>query len=482
MNHLNALSNRVEYSGVEVTVIEASGAFQDRNVCIVGLGYVGLTLAAVMTSVGFRVTGIEIREEVLEGLRNNKSHFHEPGLEQMLVRATSEGSVEWHHEIPENCDASVYIITVGTPLGQDGRVHMDTIERVTREIAACAKPGSLVIMRSTVMVGTTTNLVLPILRAANKNLSVAFCPERTVEGQALSELRQLPQIVGVPDLNTAIRATQIFQFLTSTVVRVSNYETAEMIKLIDNSQRDVLFAFANEVASLCDALGISADEVIRSGKLGYARHLVPLPGPVGGPCLSKDTYILAEGLAKFGGVPEIALTSRRTNERQLDNVGETLRRWTAEFPGFAKTPIISLLGLAFKGRPATDDLRGTTAKQVLAGLRKAFPGAQFRGYDAVCAPKQIAEFGVEPAETLEAAFTGASLVVILNNHPVFENMPLSQLAALMQGPGFVYDLWHNFKERELSLPASIGYASIGSHGLARFPAVAARLSVREKAV
>ena len=422
-----------------------------------------------MASVGFRAMGIEIRPSVLEMLRSGRSHFHEPGLNEMLAQGMKDELLEWHHEIPKGCEASVYIITVGTPLDEDGKVRLDMIERVTREIAGRAKSGSLVILRSTVMIGTTRNLVLPILEETGAGLQLAFCPERTIEGQALRELRELPQIVGASDLQTITRATQIFQFLTSTIVRVGSFETAEMIKLIDNVQRDVLFALANEVSLMCDAIGISADEVVRSGKLGYVRHVVPLPGPVGGPCLSKDSYILAQGVAKAGVVPEIALASRKLNEQQLRGVAETLRSWTDRFTGFPMKPVITLLGIAFKGRPATDDIRGTTAKPILDALREVYPTAEFRGFDAVVPAHDIAGFGIAPVQSLEDGFRGANLVLILNNHPVFETLPLSHLARLMGAPGIIYDLWHHYKAQELRLPPEISYAALGSHSTARMP-------------
>ena len=103
-----------------------------------------------------------------------------------------------------------------------------------------------------------------------------------------------------------MRAAAVFQFLTPTVVRVSEPETAEMIKMIDNTHRDVSFAFSNEIARACDAAGVSAVDVIRAGKLGYPRTNLYMPGPVGGPCLSKDPHILSEGLRKFGVDLEIA--------------------------------------------------------------------------------------------------------------------------------------------------------------------------------
>jgi UDP-N-acetyl-D-mannosaminuronic acid dehydrogenase len=450
-------------------LVKVGSSFGDRKVCILGLGYVGLTLAAVMADVGFSVTGVEIRPEVLEFLREGKASFHEPGLEKMLHQGAEDGLLSWQQYIPDGCDATVYIITVGTPLDQNGKVRLDMIERVAREIAAKAKPGSLLIMRSTVMIGTTSRMIMPILEEAGKNLSVAFCPERTVEGQALRELRQLPQIVGAVDPETVMRASQIFQFLTPTVVRVGSYEAAEMIKLVDNSQRDMMFGFANEIAAMCDAIGISADEVIRSGRLGYARHAVPLPGPVGGPCLSKDPYILEQSMARFGARPAITVTARKTNERQLTDIAQVLRNWTDGLKGFPRKPVISLLGLAFKGRPATDDLRGTTATPIFEALKAAYPDAEFRGFDAVATPEQIRKFGVAPVTRIEDAFEGASLALILNNHPIFEVLALPQLARSMTRPGIIYDLWHHFDASELRLPAGVGYAALGSHGLAKLP-------------
>jgi UDP-N-acetyl-D-mannosaminuronic acid dehydrogenase len=177
-------------------------------------------------------------------------------------------------------------------------------------------------------------------------------------------------------------------------------------------------------------------------------------------------------MAKFGAMPEITLKARQTNEKQLADVAASLRLWTDKLPGFPAKPVIALLGLAFKGRPATDDLRGTTASAVFEGLKKAYPQADFQGYDAVVGADQIAGFGVKPAATLEQAFSGASLALILNNHPVFETMAIAQLARQMKAPAIIYDLWHHFEASELRLPAGIGYAALGSHGVAKLPASA----------
>jgi nucleotide sugar dehydrogenase len=249
---------------------------------------------------------------------------------------------------------------------------------------------------------------------------------------------------------------------------VSDLETAEMIKLIDNAQRDVAFAYANEVALSCDAVGISAAEVIRAGKLGYPRTNLPMPGPVGGPCLEKDSHILAEGLRELGVEPEITMTSRRLNERQPQIVVDHLAK-TMATAGAPEAPVITLLGIAFKGQPATDDLRGTMARPVLNALKKRFAKAHWRGYDPVVSAEDITEFGLAPCATLSEALQGAHLALILNNHPVFGAMAIDDLAVGMARPGLIYDFWNFFRAQDLHLPKGVGYMALGSHGRAILP-------------
>ncbi len=440
--------------------------FRDRSVCVVGLGYVGLTLAVAMADAGFSVTGAEIREDVLAMLARGEPHFHEPGLAEKLRRAIASGRLRCVRHVPRDYEGSAFIITVGTPLGPSGRARLDMIENVSREVASRLKKGDLVIMRSTVKLGTTRKIVMPILDAAGVTYELAFCPERTLEGRALVELRQLPQIVGGMTASASVRAAQIFQFLTPTVVKVSDVETAEMIKLVDNAQRDVMFAYANEIARACDAVGISAAEVIKAGKLGYPRTNLAMPGPVGGPCLEKDPHIFSEGLRDLGVEPDITMAARRVNERQPQEVVAHVAR-TLQGLGAPAAPVIALLGLAFKGEPATDDLRGTMARPVYEALRRKFPDAVYRGFDAVVSHKDVQAFGLLPCASLPAALEGAHLAVIMNNHPVFPAMPLPELARSMARPALVYDFWNCFDAQELPLPDGVMYMALGSHGRAQ---------------
>jgi nucleotide sugar dehydrogenase len=417
-----------------------------------------------MADVGFRVLGLEIRDDVLNGLERGEPHFFEPGLKDMLQRLVKQGRLKFAKHLPDQCDATVFIITVGTPLDDHGRARLDIVANVAGEVAAHLKPNDLVVMRSTLKLGVTRNAVMPLLDQRGLPYDLAFCPERTLEGQALAELRYLPQIVGSSTLTAGVRAAQLFQFVTPTTVRVSGLETAEMIKLVDNAQRDVFFAFSNEIARLCDETGVEVAEVVKAGKLGYPRTNLPMPGPVGGPCLSKDPYILAESFESSPIYPDIVVTSRRTNEKVLGEAVDRLKRLAIRLPGFPEAPTVSLLGLAFKGRPATDDLRGTTARPILDALLKAFPSGRFRGWDAVVGPDAVKAFGLEPASSLEDAMQMAHLAVIANNHPAFAAMNITALAGDMARPGIIYDFWNNFDGSDLNLPAGVFYASLGGGG------------------
>jgi UDP-N-acetyl-D-mannosaminuronic acid dehydrogenase len=321
-----------------------------------------------------------------------------------------------------------------------------------------------VILRSTVKVGTTRNVVSPVLAATGKRFEIAMCPERTLEGKALQELRELPQIVGADDPAVADRAAAVFRKLTNTIVLVSDLETAEIVKLVGNTFRDVQFAFANEVARLCDAFGVSAHEVISSGKLGYTRTNIPLPGLVGGPCLEKDPHILLESARTRGIHLEITSAGRRVNERQPE---ETVRFISSEINRreLAAPLRISVLGMAFKGTPETSDLRGSMSIKVLDALKKAHPDAEIGLYDPVTSQSVLAaEFPDEHTfGRFGEAVSGASVVVIGNNHPSLGTISPRMISEFMGPNGFVFDYWNHFSH----LPSSeLGdsYFAVGKSG------------------
>lgn len=434
------------------------------EVGVVGLGYVGLTLATALAETGVKVLGVEKRADVVELLRDGKPHFAELGLDQVLVSVLASGNLVVSASFPQNTSCEIYIISVGTPLDEQGNTRLDFLENATQEVAANMHEDALVILRSTVRVGTARNVVTPILQASGKSFSVAMCPERTLEGQAMSELRELPQIIGADDRSVRDRAAMLFGKLTKTTIQVSSLETAEIIKLVDNKYRDIQFAFANEVARACEPYGVSAYEVIQSGKLGYRRTNVPLPGLVGGPCLSKDPHIFAQSLQEHGVNLALSLAGRQVNEGQP---AETVAFVSSEMyrRGMPEDAKIAILGMAFKGVPETDDLRGSMALKVIEAVRLARPAATLHLFDPVIGVEMLdnafpdhSSFGC-----VESAINGASVAIITNNHPSFGKILPSSLYESMADGAFIYDYWNHFSGLHPSETAEIYYA-VGNRG------------------
>jgi nucleotide sugar dehydrogenase len=438
--------------------------FEDRQVVVLGLGYVGLTLGAYLSELGFQVHGVEIRDLVLESLKEKKAFFWEPKLDDLLARNIDRGTFTFSKQIPESSNQRVFIITVGTPIDGAKKAIVDSIVNVSKQVASAMNNGDMVILRSTVKLNTTRSIVAPILEESGKNFDLAFCPERTLEGAALTELGSLPQIVGASSYEARLRASNFFQQVTPNVVNVSNIETAEMIKLVDNMQRDVFFAVSNEVAHLCNSQPIRASEVISAGKLGYKRTNLATPGPVGGPCLEKDSYLLSESVASFGGVARIAMAARQANENVVFEASTFISAWVNEHT-VQTNKKVAVLGMAFKGVPETNDLRGSPALALMNSLEKEVTNGDIYCWDPVIPGSELTSYGYKSGATLNEVLQGACAVILVNNHPELDNLDLVALSESSVGPMLIYDFWGR-NDHNLSLAGNNHYHSWGNHSKA----------------
>lgn len=433
------------------------------EVCIIGLGYVGLTLAVAMANAGFRVKGVEKVASIRKTITKGKAHFWEAGLDEPLADHVSSGKMSCSSDVASAADARVFIITVGTPLGKDGAVNLKPLKNVLADVANVLKNGDLVVLRSTVKPGTSRAIAKRALDASGKDYDLAFCPERTLEGKALKELSSLPQIAGGLTPRAVEHAARIFSAFSPSIIRMESLEAAEIVKLINNTHRDLMFAFANEIAEMCDATGVASTQVIRAACENYPRSVIPQPGPVGGPCLEKDPHILSEGLREVGYTPHISNAGRKLNEELPRNSVMRIGKLLAEIGApDLKAGKISILGLAFKGVPETNDLRGTMAAHILTAAKARWPTARYAAFDPVVDHSEFSEFQVDVAKILEDAFDGASLVLIQNNHRLFSQMPLAALAARMAKPALIYDYWNLFDARSVALPSGRYYAGLGT--------------------
>lgn len=436
----------------------------NKNICVLGLGYVGLTLSVTLASLGFNVYGVEIRKKVIKDLKKKKSHFYEPGLSKTLKKVIKNKKFQFFNKIPKYWNGDTFIITVGTPLDSKGYSRTDLIENVSHEVSAFLKINDLVILRSTVKVGTSRNIVAKILKKKINNFDIAFCPERTQEGKALIEVRNIPQIIGGINKSSAYRAKKIFKKITKDVLITSSLETAEMIKLVDNTQRDVYFSYANEIAQICDVLNINAMEVIEKGKYHYSRTNLAKPGPVGGPCLIKDTYILKESLHRQKYLPTIALAARKINENLPEEIVKQLKNKFFK-KNNRKVKRIGLLGLAFKGDPPTDDIRDSISLKFHNQVKKFFPDTKVVIYDKLVKKNDFKKYKIKRTKTLEGCFLNSDLVLILNNHQIFKKMKLSVLSNKMNDSGIIYDCWNLFDRTILKLRKDIEYLGFGNSNI-----------------
>jgi UDP-N-acetyl-D-mannosaminuronic acid dehydrogenase len=417
---------------------------EKEQICVIGLGYVGLTLAVTMANVGYNVHGVEVRQDVLDKLADGKPTFYEEGLESELKSAVRKKNFTFSQRLTDiPFKPTVFIITVGTPLNGEGIIRLEMIENVTRDILSMLTEGDLIILRSTVKIATARNVIMPILNEKNVHYQIAVCPERTLEGAALKELHYLPQIIGADDIETRERCASLFGRITPTTIKVSTLETAELIKLVDNTYRDVIFSFGNEVARISDAIGVNAYEVINGGKLGYPRTNVALPGLVGGPCLEKDPHILSQSVLPYGINLDVTPSSRKVNERQPKEAVAFVKS-ILEKRGDANPGKIVLAGITFKGYPETDDVRGSMALKVLDELKQEFPDSEYYGYDPQLKKEIIESLGLGYINNLKNELGDKDLVIVTNNHPVFHKMTLPVLFEKAKAEMLVYDFWNNF--------------------------------------
>jgi len=428
------------------------------KVCVVGTGHIGLPLAAVLAEAGFEVTGYDTNDDFVSRVNTSgAADFREDGLDELLEKHLHK-TLTLTSSPPAGHD--VYIITVGTPLERGTqRPGLDRIRVAVQRIAPSFGPDPLVILRSTVSIGTTRNIVLPEIRRHAKRFALAFCPERTVEGKAIPEMRSLPQVVGGLDDESADRAEALFRLVTPKIVRVSSLEAAEMIKLINNTYRDLTFAFANEVALIAERMGLSAAEMIHAANVDYPRSNVAQPGFVGGPCLEKDALILIDSLKKIDFKPRVIEEARKINQAMPDHVAA---RIIAELRRLRRAPArakVLITGFAFKGRPATEDVRGSAAVPLMHRLQSS--RIEVWGHDFVTPEKVIADLGAR-ACTLEDGFKEADGVIIMNNHPGYRNADIPALAHRLRAPAFLFDSWGLFDIRDFREVAGLRYAPLGA--------------------
>lgn len=432
------------------------------RICVIGQGYVGLTLSLVLADCGFKILGIDSNQKVISSLKNGKPTLSEKDVKILLNKHLGK-NYNVSEKIPEEI-FDVFIISVGTPLNKENIPILDHILESCDAIGAKLSKNCLVILRSTVPVGVTRNKVVPKLESisrlkAGQEFEVVFAPERTAEGVAIEELRKNPQIIGGMTKKGVEKASDIFRKMTETIIPVSSIESAEMIKLIDNTYRDVHFAYSNEIALICDMLKIDARECIEKANYNYSRNKIPIPSPgVGGPCLSKDPYILAHVGKQLGYEPKLIMHGRKVNEFVPSFLASKILSKLESIDKRRNDAKIFVIGFAFKGHPETDDTRDSPTLILINQLKKEI--SQIYGYDPVVSEQEIERLGAIPIK-IEEGFQNADCVIMMNNHKSYLDLDIKRFIKESSKPCVFVDCWNMVKE--LSNEEGVIYTTIGGN-------------------
>ena len=388
------------------------------QVVIVGAGYVGLTLGVASAKVGHEVYFVDINVNIVSKLNRRISTFYEAGLQESLDSLFSNRKEIAFTSMAElfkanKIHSAIYIISLGTPLGPDSKALLGPVEDVTREVAGYMTDQDLIILRSTVAVGTSRHLIEQIPSITN----LSFCPERTIEGKALEELSTLPQIVSGNSVLAEEMAHTYFDTITQSVIKAESLETAELIKLASNSFRDLNFAFANLLALIANQHGVNVNELISLANFRYDRNKIALPGLVGGPCLEKDSYILAQSFQ--GKHSELLLGARRLNEefpsKAIDFINEQ---------GVSTKTKVLICGAAFKGNPVTSDTRGSFVFQIVQSVMDL--GVHSDNITILDPKVDDIVLGIQVINNFDKFNSKFDYMVQLTNHVMFESTAFDQ--------------------------------------------------------
>ncbi len=430
----------------------------DVRACVVGLGRMGLPLACVLAEVGFEVTGIDVDEGVVEVVNAGRRFDDEPGLSGEVERWVRSGRLRASTSFSEVEACDVIFIVVPTK-AFNAKPDYGALYNASISVGRNMKRGSLVILCSTVGPLVTEGLVKDALEGASGlrvevDFGLAYSPIRASAGRAIKDLKSYPRIVAGLGAKSLELASAIIGLTTSGgVIKVSSPRVAEVVKLAENVYRDVNIALANELALICEKLGIDYDEVARAANTQPFCHLhVPGLG-VGGHCIPHNPYFLIDYALSVDVRPSLIITARLVNDSMpkhaLKLIIDGLKECGKEVRGSA----VAVLGAAFKADSA--DPRYSPVEPLCDDLEVL--GAEVRVYDPLVPISLLRDLGYDAEEDLEGAVEGADCVVIAIPHTLFkEELPklLRDVHDYMKKPALIVDCWRILDPKEV---ASIGF-------------------------
>ena len=385
------------------------------NCCIIGLGYIGLPTAALIAMSNHNVIGVDINESILEKIRIGDIHFYEPGLLKILKKVISNKKMKVSNT-PANSD--VFIIAVPTPFKKNldalPEPDIQYVLSAAESIAPFLQKGNLIIIESTSPVGTTEK-VRELLKNISKcnvdDLHICYCPERVIPGNILNELVDNNRVIGGIKKLDAELAKIFYESFCKGDIKTTDARTAELVKLTENTFRDVNIAFANELSIICDELNVDVEDLINlSNQHPRVNILKPSCG-VGGHCIAVDPWFLVSAAPNSA---KLIRTAREVNNAKISWVESKIKDTANQFfKENGKNPLIGCFGLTFK--PNVDDIRESPAKKIVDNLISC--GLKLM----ICEPNlnNIQNINLDSVDTV---ICKSDLIVLLVAHDEFKKL------------------------------------------------------------
>ena len=398
------------------------------RVGVIGLGYVGLPTAAVIAARGIPVVGVDVDARRVRAINAGAPPTVEPDL-QALVRGVVAGGML--RAVPKPVAADAFLIAVPTPYVRGHGPSLDALYAAADSLAPFLRPGSLVILESTSPVGTTENLCarlagqradlsFPHTGGARSDVRVAYSSERATPGRMIAELTGNDRVIGGVSETCAVAAAELYRRFVRGRCHLTTARTAELVKLSENAFRDVNIAFANELALVCETVGVDQWELIRLAN-HHPRVDILRPGPgVGGHCIAVDPHFLVHAARERTSLIQAA---RRVNDGMPRHVAGQV---AAACRGLTR-PTLACLGLAYKAD--VGDLRNSPAMAVIEHVLAAVAGRTLvvePHLDVL--PPALAADGRIALVSLEAALAAADVVLLLTDHAPFRRIDAQRLA------------------------------------------------------
>jgi UDP-N-acetyl-D-mannosaminuronic acid dehydrogenase len=386
------------------------------KVAVIGLGYIGLPAAALISGKGISVHGVDINEKIVSTINSGKIHFIEPDLEGLIHNAVTKKLLVAD---TKPAQADVFVISVPTPILDNYDPDLNYVESAVNSVIPYLQKGNLLIIESTCPVGTTEQMAEMIFNKRPElkdNLHIAYCPERVLPGNIIHELTSNDRVIGGMDEAATEHAANFYRNFVNGSMHLTNVRTAEMCKLVENASRDVSIAFANELSMICEEANIDTNELIQlANKHPRVNILKPGPG-VGGHCIAIDPWFIVSSYKERSRLIEQA---RKVNLNKTEWVIEKIVHKAIELEAnLGRKPVIACLGLTYKAD--VDDIRESPALEIVHALR--------RNHYEVVSVEPHAQNGLqEKLDTvpMENAVKKADLIVFLVAHKQFRSLQIS---------------------------------------------------------